>query len=253
MLVPALRYAARFGMRAVVVFYVWYSLWSTHLILKGGHLPLAATNISVCYPTFLGGAQAPAFWGKRNFRTIVFEISLTSNVSLEEQLAVKSTYCIDRGCQYCVQHWYVYVSDYQRLFFTLAWEVNTQASHFFRGTMLSFRGERGQNIKRRVQANLLQSMHGSIQVAFPSFLSVLAKFNFDPSLKTFSVCSDPSGFLGKKRTILRSRRRTRLVKIYRPWRSRCRGWTPRFTTTGQSSWRGPPLAGRTRLHRSLIS
>ena len=64
MLVPALRYAARFGMRAVVVFYVWYSLWSTHLILKGGHLPLAATNISVCYLTFLGGLR-PQHSGER--------------------------------------------------------------------------------------------------------------------------------------------------------------------------------------------
>ncbi len=101
MLIPALRHAAKFGIQAVVVFHIWHMLNSTFMLLKGGHLPAAATEVVVCHPHFTGSLNAPAFWGQCNFDTIIFKIQLLSGLSLEEQLAEKLAFCLYGGCSYC--------------------------------------------------------------------------------------------------------------------------------------------------------
>ena len=101
MLIPALRHAARYGCKCVVVFHLWRTLASTFVILKGGHLPKLATNIHVCKPNFKGGEKSPAFWGVREFLTIIFDLELSPSLTLEEQLKEKTTYCLFSGCSYC--------------------------------------------------------------------------------------------------------------------------------------------------------
>ena len=102
MLVPALRHAARFGCKCVVVFHLWRTLSSTYVIIKGGHLPKLARNIHICRPNFQGGEKSPAFWGVRDFLTIIFDLQFLPNLSLEQQLGEKHSDCLFSGCYYCV-------------------------------------------------------------------------------------------------------------------------------------------------------
>ena len=102
MLIPALCHAAKFGLQIVVVFHVWRTLASTFVILKGGHLPTLAKNILVCNPDFKGGQDSPAFWGRRNFITVIFDLKLAPGIPLEKQLEEKVQWCLFCGCPHCV-------------------------------------------------------------------------------------------------------------------------------------------------------
>ena len=101
MLVPALRHAAKFGLQTVVVFHIWRTLASTFVILKGGHMPKLAKNTYVCHPDFKGSQESPAFWGRREFATVICEMNFAPNIPLEKQLQKKVSKCLFNGCSFC--------------------------------------------------------------------------------------------------------------------------------------------------------
>ena len=100
-LIPALHHAARYKTRVVIVLHMWMSHYSTWTILRGGHLPERALNAILCHPEFSGGRSSPAFCGRRNFATCIFDLRLHGNESLDQVLQEKSGLCIFGGCHAC--------------------------------------------------------------------------------------------------------------------------------------------------------
>ena len=100
-LLPALRHSAKFGANTVIVFHLWKSLHTSHVILKGGHLLAAAENVTICYPNFIGGELAPAFQGVRHFPTLIFNFKFVAGQSVEEQFQNRLDRCLFGSCYVC--------------------------------------------------------------------------------------------------------------------------------------------------------
>ena len=102
--IPALRHAARYKTRVVVVLHLWMSHYSTWIILKGGHLPVRALNAVICQPQFNGGSMSPAFCGRRNFTTCIFDMVFVGNKQLELVVQEKLNFCLLGGCLACKKY-----------------------------------------------------------------------------------------------------------------------------------------------------